>query len=148
MREYTPHHPTRGKSGIPIEEQIPLVEVIEAFKDSKGHVLPVAKKLGITQDSVYKFINLYPEVVIARDQARELFYKQMVDEAEQLMLMHMRSVKENRRISYDATKHVLSKRARDRGWEPVEDKSPEQGLKSDLQSFLDQTTDARDKMDD
>ena len=80
-------------SGVPIESQIPIEDIIRCIYAKKGLVIQVREELGIEANTFYRVCARHPEVQEALDLARVNRVKDYAAQDEELLTLAYQSMK-------------------------------------------------------
>lgn len=96
-----------GTSGVSIEKDFTLDEVIALIYECNGQVKTMAAKMGCTPHTVYDYIDVYPELQDHRKRARTRVKEMVQDTADDVMDRLMELVDEDRANARGAAQFIL-----------------------------------------
>lgn len=117
-----PSHDERGRfaHGNTINQKVTVSDVSDAIERCGGVIVHAARKLNVHPDTIYDYMNKYPELKESVEKLRRRCDDELIDKSFFALNFALSKVNEDKRQAVDAAKFVIGLKGKQRGWSKTE----------------------------
>lgn len=109
-----------GIPGVPFESCHEKQEILDALKKHDGKISYVAKEIGCSQDTIYRYMERHPDVREARKAAQKAYLNKRLDVCESVLDVLANKVHTDPAHALKAAMYTLNNLGKERGFAPTE----------------------------